>query len=123
MKNTLHPPIPQTYSGRQLLPLVVAAVLSLLCYLTYDYVQQTQKDRVNMEKSSGRNEKHSNSKASKSEEQQYQKAKEAWQKLKTKTNKSPEDKNLQQQLEKQVKHLEKKKNWKGEHHSQKNKGN
>lgn len=76
-----------------------------------------------MEKSSGRNGKHSNPKARKSAEDQYQKVKEEWQQLKAKTNKSPEDKKLQQQLEKQVKHLEKKKNWKGENHSQKNKGN
>ena len=123
MENTLHPPVPQPNSGRHLLPLVIAAMLSLLCYLTYDYVQQTQQNRVNMEKSSGRNGKHSNPKARQRAEEQYQKTKEAWQQLKTKTNKSPEDKKLQQQLEKQVKHLEKKKNWNGEHHSQKNKGN
>lgn len=115
--------VPQSNAGRQLLPLIIAAVISLLCYLTYDYAQQTQKDRVNMEKSSGRNGKHSNPKARKSAEDQYQKVKEEWQQLKAKTNKSPEDKKLQQQLEKQVKHLEKKKNWKGENHSQKNKGN
>lgn len=123
MENTLSSSVSQSNAGRQLLPLIVAAVLSLLCYLTYDYVQQTQKDRVNMEKSSGRNGKHSNPKARKSAEDQYQKVKEEWQQLKAKTNKSPEDKKLQQQLEKQVKHLEKKKNWKGENHSQKNKGN
>lgn len=75
-----------------------------------------------MEKSSGRNDKHSNPKARQSAEEQYQKAKDAWQQLKSKANKSPEDKKLQQQLEKQVKHLEKKKGWKGENHSQKHKG-
>lgn len=123
MENTLSSSVPQSNAGRQVLPLIIAAVLSLLCYLTYDYVQQTQKDRVNMEKSSGRNGKHSNPKARKSAEDQYQKVKKEWQQLKAKTNKSPEDKQLQQQLEKQVKHLEKKKNWKGENHSQKSKGN
>lgn len=123
MENTLLPSASHSNSGRQVLPLVVAALLSLLCYLTYDYVQQTQKDRVNMEKSSGRNGKHSNPKARQSADDKYQKIKEEWQQLKAKTNKSPEDKKLQQQLEKQVKHLEKKKNWKGENHSQKNKGN
>lgn len=76
-----------------------------------------------MEKSSGRNDKHSNPKARQSAEEQYQKAKDAWQQLKSKANKSREDKQLQQQLEKQVKHLEKKKGWKGENHSQKHKGN
>lgn len=76
-----------------------------------------------MEKSPGRNGKHANPKARQSADEQYQQAKEAWQKLKSKPNKSPEDKQLQQQLEKQVKHWEKKKGWKGEQHSQKHKGN
>ena len=76
-----------------------------------------------MEKSSGKNDKHSSPKARQGAEEQYQKARNAWQQLKSKANKSPEDKQLQQQLEKQVKHLEKKKGWKGENHSQKHKGN
>ncbi len=123
MDNTLASPVTPTNSNRQLLPLILAIALSLLCCLAYSSMQHAQKDRVNMEKSSGRNGKHSNPKARQSAEEQYQKAREEWQQLKAKTNKTPEDKQLQQQLEKQVKHLEKKKTWKGEHHSQKNKGN
>ena len=122
MENTWNPPLPQSYSGRPLLFLVIAALLSLLCYQTYEYTQRTQKDRLNMEKSSGRNGKHSNVDARESAEEQYQKVREEWLKVKSKAQKSPEDR-LQQQLEKQVKHLEKKKNWKGENHSQKHKGN
>lgn len=102
---------------------LAAIALSLLCLLSYDYIQQTRQNRVNMEKSPGRNGKHANPKARQSADEQYQQVKEAWQKLKSKPNKSPEDKQLQQQLEKQVKHWEKKKGWKGEQHSQKHKGN
>ena len=123
MENTLPLSAPPTHSSRHLLPLFFVSALILLCYLTYNYTQQTQNSRVNMEKSSGRNGKHSNPKARQSAEEQYQKVRDEWQQLKAKANKSPEDKQLQQQLEKQVKHLEKKKNWKGEHHSQKSKGN
>lgn len=110
-------------SGNPLWLLWIAVLLSLVFSLSYDYVQQTNRNQVNMEKSSGRNGKHANPKARQSAEEQYQKAKDAWQQLKVKPNKSPADKQLQQQLEKQVKHLEKKKGWKGEHHSQKHKGN
>jgi len=110
-------------TGRIIRPFAIAIVLSLLCYTTYNHFQQRPKDRVNMEKSSGKNGKHANEKARESADEQYQEAKDAWQQMKAKPNKSPQDKQLQQQLEKQVKHLEKKKNWKGEHHSQKHKGN
>lgn len=110
-------------SGNPLWLLWIAVLLSLMFLLSYDYVQQTNRNQVNMEKSSGRNGKHANPKARQSAENEYRKAKDAWQKLKAKTNKSAEDKKLQQELEKRVKHLEKKKSWKGEHHSQKHKGN
>lgn len=123
MDTTLHAPNQTISSGRFPWPLVIAILLSLLCYTTYNHFQQRPKDRVNMEKSSGRNGKHANEKARESADEQYQEAKDAWQQMKAKPNKSPQDKQLQQQLEKQVKHLEKKKNWKGEHHSQKHKGN
>jgi len=35
----------------------------------------------------------------------------------------PKDKQLQKQVEKEMKHWRNKKDWRGEHHSQKNKGN
>lgn len=124
MGKTLSPLVmPAPISAKPLRSILIATLLSLLFYGSYDYLQQTSRDRVNMEKSSGRNEKHANPKARQSAEEQYQKAKEAWQQLKSKANKSPEDKKLQQELEKQVKHWEKKKGWKGEHHGQKHKGN
>lgn len=116
-------PNPRTKSGGITLLLPLSLALSLLFYFSYSPLQQTTTDRVNMEKSSGRNGKHANPKARQSAEEQYQKAKDAWQQLKSKVNKSAGDKKLQQELEKQVKHWEKKKGWNGEHHSQKHKGN
>lgn len=106
-----------------MLPLIVAAVLGLLCYLTYDYAQRTQKERVNMEKSSGRNEKHSNPKARSKAEEQYRKAKEEFDQLDKKPKKTKEDNKLLDKLRKKVEHWCKKKDWGGEHHSQKHKGN
>ena len=123
MQSLTHTGHPPSNAGRSTLPLLLALLLSLLCFATYNHFQQRPKGRLNMEKSSGRNGKHANEKARESADDQYQQAREAWQRMKAKPNKSAEDKQLQQQLEKQVKHLEKKKNWKGEHHSQKHKGN
>lgn len=122
MENTLDVPIPQSNSGKHFLLLVVFAVLGL-CYLTYDYVRQTQKDRVKMEKSSGRNEKHSNPKARQSAEEQFEKIKQEYDKLSSKTKKSKEDVKAWNKLKKQLEHWRKKKDWKGEQHSQKHKGN
>lgn len=55
MENMLHPPVPQSNTSKQLLLLVVVAMLSLFCYVTYDYIQQMQQNRVNMEKSCQKN--------------------------------------------------------------------
>ena len=122
MENTLSAPVPQSHSGRHSLLLVVFALLSL-CYLTYHYAQQTQKDRVRMEKSSGRNEKHANPKAKQSAEEQFEKVKQEYDQLFSKTKKSKEDVKALNKLKKQLEHWRKKKNWKGENHSQKPKGN
>ncbi|MFZ4633269.1 MAG: hypothetical protein ACOYNO_03575 [Saprospiraceae bacterium] len=107
----------------RLLSALLAGVLMLGWVLVYMLPAPPAQDRVNMEKSSGRNGKHANRKARESAEEQYNKVKEAWQQIKSKPRKSSEDKKLQQELERQVKHWERKKGWKGENHSQKNKGN
>jgi uncharacterized protein HemX len=122
MENTLSPAVPQSNSDRQLLLFVIAALLSLLCYQAYDHVQRTQKDRVNMEKSSGRSGKHSNPKARQSAEEQFEKVKQEYEKLSSKTKKSKEDVKQWNKLKKQLEHWRKKKDWKGEQHSQKHKG-
>jgi len=115
--------IPYSNSGRQLLLLVITALLGLLCYLTYNYGQQTQRDRVNMEKSAGRNGKHSNLDARKSAKEQYQKAKEEFNQLDKKPKKTKDENKLLDKLRKKVEHWRKKKDWIGDNHSQKNKGN
>ncbi len=76
-----------------------------------------------MEKSSGKNEKHANQKAREVAENAYQKAKEAFEKLLKKPNKTPEDKKLLKKLQRELEHWRMKKDWNGENHAQKNKGN
>jgi hypothetical protein len=56
-------------------------------------------------------------------EEAYKKAKEAYDKLFQKAGKSKEDRALLDKLKKQAEHWRKKKDWSGEHHSQKHKGN
>ncbi len=122
MENTWSTPIPKSYSGRPLLLLVVAMLLGLSGYQTYDYLQRASRDRVNMEKSSGRNGKHSNADARKSAEEQFEKVKQEYDQLFSKTQKSKGDVQALNKLKKQLEHWRKKKHWKGEQHSQKNKG-
>ena len=73
--------------------------------------------------SSGKNGKHVNQNAQKNAEEQYQKAKEAFDNLNKKPKKTSADNKLQDKLKKQVEHWRKKKDWGGENHSQKHKGN
>ena len=123
MKNTLTSPAPALPSRRLFTIAVFTFFVLVLGYTFYETATPVQHNRLQIERSSGKNGKHSNPKARQSAEDQYQKAKDAWQQIKSKPNKTSQDKQLMQQLEKQVKRLEKKKNWKGEHHSQKHKGN
>lgn len=121
MQKTLNPPVTRPDSNRPILHLLIAAMLCVLSYLTYNQLQQTKRDRVNMEKSSGRHGKHSNPDARSSAEQQYDKAKQEFDQLFSKTNKTKEDVKALKKLKKQLEHWRKKKDWKGEHHSQKHK--
>ena len=75
-----------------------------------------------MEKSSGRNGKHANQDAKSSADNQFEKISEEYEKLKIKPGKTKEDIALLKKLKKQVKHWRNKKDWTGEHHSQKSKG-
>ncbi len=78
---------------------------------------------LKMEKSSGKNEKHANQKVREIAEEAYQKAKQAFEQLLKKPNKTPDDKKLLKKLQREIAHWRKKKDWTGENHSQKNKGN
>ena len=78
---------------------------------------------MEMKKSPGRNESHANQKARERAEEEYQKAKDALGKMEEKIQKTKEDNKMLEKLRDKVKHWKKKKDWKGENHSQKNKGN
>jgi hypothetical protein len=56
-------------------------------------------------------------------EEQCHEAKTEFEKLDSKTNKSPEEKTLLEKWRTQMKDWQKKEEWGGEHHSQKHKGN
>lgn len=78
---------------------------------------------MEMKKSRGRNESHANRKARDRAEEEFEKAKEAFDKLDKTVNKTKDQNKLLGKLRKKVEHWRKKKDWKGEHHSQKHKGN
>lgn len=81
-------------------------------------------NRVKMEKGGGKNGKHANGKAREAAAEKAEKIKEELDMLQKKIGvKSPEDKALIQKLQDQLAHWRRKAQWKGEHHSQKGKGN
>lgn len=121
MHHALHPPFP----NRNLLLWTLAVLVCATCFLAYWYVPPPLLDRVEIkeQKSSGRNEKHANPDARSRAEEEYEKAKEEFEKLRTKRDKSKEDVQELNELKKRMKHWQKKKDWGGENHSQKHKGN
>ncbi len=76
-----------------------------------------------MEKNGERNGKHANPKARESAQQQFEKAKQEYEYWDKKPNKTPDEKEFLKKLRKLLEHLRKKKDFTGENHSQKNKGN
>ena len=113
----------QSWKTAWLIPGLLTGALLLACVLVYWPSPPPVKERVNMEKSSGRNGKHANSKAREKAKEALDKVKKEADELDAKINKSPEDKKRLDKLEKKIKHLQKKKDFGGEHHSQKHKGN
>lgn len=75
------------------------------------------------EKGGGKNGAHANQKAKESAAQKYETAKGNLNELKSKPNKTPEDKTQIKKLEGQVKQLQEKKDFSGENHSRNAKGN
>ena len=110
------------YSGQHVLVMVLAVLLGLWYYQTYSQVEHMRKDRIQMEKSLGKNGKHANADARKSAEEQFEKVKQEYDQLFSKTKKSNKDIQTLDKMKKQVEHWRKKKNWTGEQHSQKHKG-
>ena len=97
-----------------------AIVLGTLFPIFYEQTIPRDRDNIlKMEKGGGKNANHANQKAKQSAEQEYQKVKQEFEALDKKRMKTPDDKKLLDKLEKQMKHWKKKKDWGGEHHSQK----
>lgn len=111
-----------TFSGKLLLFAAILGVLTML--VPYYYVQNREEVQDSIkEMSSGKNGKHANQKARESAEQEYQKVKEELQQWDRKPNKTPEDKDFIKKLRKALEKLRQKKDFSGENHSQKHKGN
>ncbi len=113
-----------TFSGKLLLLAILLGILTI--FVPYYYVQhsdEVQNSIREMEKSSGKNGKHVNQKARESAEKEYQKVKEELQQWDRKPNKTPDDKDYIKKLRKMLERLRNKKDFSGENHSQKNKGN
>lgn len=111
-------------SGKSSASIVIAAILTLLFFAGYTYVQQypNENKTLKIEKSGGKNAKHANQKTKERAEQEYQKVNDELAKLRAKTPKTKEDVKQVDKLERLKKHWQKKKDWPGEHHSQKGKG-
>ena len=106
------------------LPWLVAGMALLLALLAWQHLAHQRADhQLKMEKASGRNGKHANEKAREAAERQLEKLKQGFDKLNAKTSKTKSDNAALQKLDKQLKHWRKKKDWKGENHSRKHKGN
>lgn len=105
-------------------PLFLGLMLlfSAVYLLSYRQMEQGRRERMEMKKSRGRNESHANQKAREKAAEEHRKAKEELDQLEEKINKSKEDVELRRKLRKKVEHWRKKKDWRGEHHSQKHKG-
>lgn len=118
-------PIPRK-SASPAVWLVLTALAALIFAVTMHYtaIQTTPQDyRLKMEKSSGRNDPHANQKARESAQQKYEEAKREFEYWDKKPKKTPEEKKLVQKFRKLMEHFRKKKDFTGENHSQKPKGN
>jgi len=112
------------HSGKSLTPIAIAVIFTLLFFAGYNLVQQYSKENktLKIEKSTGKNEKHVNQKAKERAEQEFKKVNDELAKLRARTPKTKEDVKQVDKLERLKKHWQKKKDWPGEHHSQKAKG-
>jgi small-conductance mechanosensitive channel len=112
-----------SFHGKNIFLFFFAVVLLLYSVHTYQSWQQhREQNKVEM-KSSGKNGKHANPKARQSADEKYREAKTEFEQLNSKVNKTPEEKAALEKWRTQMKHWQKKKDWGGEQHSQKHKGN
>lgn len=105
--------------------MLIIATASTFAVLSYYQSQRndTETGRIRMDKSSGRNDPHANQKARDKAQQEYEKVREEFQNWNRKPNKTPDDKKFIEKLRKQLERFRKKKDFNGENHSQKHKGN
>ena len=109
-----------SFSKNWVLLFFAAITLGTFFPIYYEQIAPGDGDNtLKMEKGGGKNANHANQKARGSAEQEYQKVKQEYDALDKKRMKTPDDKKLLDKLEKQMKHWKKKKDWGGEHHSQK----
>lgn len=105
--------------------ILTIGIASTFAALSYYQMQRndTETGRMRMDKNSGRNEPHANQKARDKAQQEYEKIREEFQNWNRKPNKTPDDKKFIEKLRKQLERFRKKKDFGGENHSQKHKGN
>lgn len=105
--------------------MLIIAIASTFAVLSYYQSQRndTETGRIRMDKSSGRNDPHANQKAREKAQQEYEKIRDEFQNWNRKPNKTPDDKKFIEKLRKQLERFRKKKDFNGENHSQKHKGN
>ena len=109
------------FSGKLLLIAMFLGILTLA--IPYYYQPDVQENIREMSKDSGKNGKHANPKARESAEREYQKVKAEFEQWDRKPNKTPDDKDYIKKLRKALEKLRQKKDFSGENHSQKHKGN
>lgn len=113
-----------TFPAYGWLALVVASTLIYAITAHYTAPLNIPTDyRLKMEKKSGRNDPHANQKARESAQQKYEEAKREFEYWDQKPKKTPDEKKLVQKFRKLMEHFRKKKDFTGENHSQKSKGN
>ncbi len=112
-------------SRRNTWPLFFGLILlfSAVYRISFQHTEPVRHEQLEMKKSRSRNESHANQKARDRAEEEFEKSKEAFDELDKTVNKTQEQNKLLNKLRKKVEHWRKKKGWKGEHHSQKHKGN
>ncbi len=106
----------------------ISSLLLIFAVYAFQYYQSDkQKDTENakqtQQKSSGKNGQHINQQAKGQAKENYENAKNEFEKLDNKPRKTKEEVKLLEKLKKQVKHWKKKMDNTGENHSQKAKGN
>ena len=101
------------------------AITEIFAGIPFPYQEQILVEQAEIGeqlKDAGKNGKHVNQKAVASAKVKYESIRESYQQLKQKSNKSKADKQTLKKLQRQLKHWQKKKDFKGENHSQRQKG-